>query len=676
MRWFHVILVLVTSIVGLADLSSAAERWTRVGVARVNVTPEHPTLLAGYGGRTGEYQGIDHPIWARALAIGEDDPVVVVAVDNCGVPAAVTRVVATELAERHGMTRDRLVICSTHTHNAPTLTGYAPVVWGGRASADQVQRVNRYTQWLTRKIIEAASAALRDRREARLSWGQGMVRFGGNRRVLSGKQWAGFGFQSDGPVDHSLPIMVAHDRKERPIAVWTNYACHCTTVGSRNHVGGDWAGFSNTHIEEKYPSAVALTTIGCGADVGPQPGGNLELASQHGAAIAGEVERLLKGPLTELTETIAAEQRMIQLPLARSPGKEHFERLSQDAGFHGYHARQMLKQLENQGQLATHVDYPVTCWKFGEELAIVFLAGEVVVDYAVRLKTEMDWSRLWINGWSNDVPSYIPSRRILAEGGYEAGFSQIYYELPTHYDPALEDLIVGTVRKMVGNRFGNPAGQKKPTFLEFPGGKEWFAERVNDWAKSLSPRQREQYSRIRELARHSQNGFDRLVTKDPKEDTWFNYSGRKENRPYIRQQEKGDLLAWKTVGLQPVEQETVVLVFAGGLGWISQPATAGFQMTIGGQHSLQLDVTLAVNTWKSADQRFQLHYFPTWQSDVDSGGLFYLVMPRNVLPPGQSVLLEVASLGSGSQRWFSVDRMQDVKEIEKLVLDALQSRQP
>ncbi|MCP3695692.1 MAG: hypothetical protein GY917_26065, partial [Planctomycetaceae bacterium] len=168
---------------------------------------------------------------------------------------------------------------------------------------------------------------------------------------------------------------------------------------------------------------------------------------------------------------------MIQLPLARSPGKEHFERLSQDAGFHGYHARQMLKQLEKQGQLATHVDYPVTCWKFGDELAIVFLAGEVVVDYAVRLKTEMDWSRLWINGWSNDVPSYIPSRRILAEGGYEAGFSQIYYELPTHYDPALEDLIVGTVRKMVGNRFANPAGQKKPTFLEFPGGKEWFAER-------------------------------------------------------------------------------------------------------------------------------------------------------------------------------------------------------
>ena len=119
-----------------------------------------------------------------------------------------------------------------------------------------------------------------------------------------------------------------------------------------------------------------------------------------------------------------------------------------------------------------------------------------------------------------------------------------------------------------------------------------------------------------------------------------------------------------------------MLVFAGGLGWISQPATAGFQMTIGGQHSLQLDVTLAVNTWKSADQQFQLHYFPTWQSDVDSGGLFYLVMPRNVLPTGQSVLLEVASLGSGSRRWFSVDRMQDVKEIEKLVLDALQSRQP
>ncbi len=669
------IIILTSFLFFSAGGADAANGWTKVGVAKIDITPEHPTLLAGYGGRTAEHLGVDHPIWARALAIGTDDPVVLVAVDNCGVPDRVTRVVSTELADRHQIPSDRTVICSTHTHNAPTLTGYAPVVWGGRAGIEQLQRVDRYTQWLTNKIIEVASAALQDRREARLSWGQGIARFGGNRRVLNGKQWAGFGFQADGPVDHSVPVMVAHDRDDKPIAVWANYACHCTTVGGRNHIGGDWAGFSNTQIEKKFPSTVALTTIGCGADVGPQPSGGLEFARRHGATIAGEVERLLKGPLTKLSETIVSKQKTIKLPLAEAPSREHFERLSQNRGFHGYHAKQMLEQFRKKGALDKHVDYSITCWKFSEDLAIVFLPGEVVVDYAVRLKTEMDWRRVWINGWANDVPSYIPSRRVLAEGGYEADFSQIYYGLPSPYSPALEDTIVDTVKELAGKKFAKPQDRPDPTFLEFPGGEDWFSERVEAWAQSLSAKQRQQYSNILELAEHSQSGFDQLISKNPKEDAWFNYSGRKENRPYIRQQEPGDRLAWKTAKLKPAAgEETIVLVFAGGVGWISQPATAGFQLTIAGHGSLTLDVTLEAASWESKDKRAQLHYFPTWQSNVDSGGLFYLVMPREAVKARQPVLLEATSLGSGSLRWFSVDTVKDVKAIEKLVVDALKLR--
>ncbi len=84
---------------------------------------------------------------------------------------------------------------------------------------------------------------------------------------------------------------------------------------------------------------------------------------------------------------------------------------------------------------------------------MVFLAGEVVVDYAVRLKRELDWSRLWINAWANDMPGYIPSRRVLEEGGYEADFSQVYYEQPGRYDPGVEDKLVQAVRELVGEPF-------------------------------------------------------------------------------------------------------------------------------------------------------------------------------------------------------------------------------
>jgi hypothetical protein len=232
--------------------------------------------------------------------MGDENPVVLVAVDNCGVPAHVTEAVVKELQEEYDTAGGRVVISSTHTHNAPTLTGYAPVVWGERATEDQVGRVDRYTQWLTQKIVDVASESLKNRREARLAWGQGRVRFGGNRRVLDGNKWAGFGFQPDGPVDHSVPVMIARGRDGTPVAIWTNYACHCTTVGSRNHIGGDWAGFCNEQIEKRFSGAVALTTIGCGADIGPQPSGNLDVARRHGTTLAEEVERLIAGDLVAL----------------------------------------------------------------------------------------------------------------------------------------------------------------------------------------------------------------------------------------------------------------------------------------------------------------------------------------------------------------------------------------
>ena len=53
-----------------------------VGVAKVDVTPTHPVLLAGYGGRTSEHEGVDTLLWARAMAIGETKPAVIVALDN------------------------------------------------------------------------------------------------------------------------------------------------------------------------------------------------------------------------------------------------------------------------------------------------------------------------------------------------------------------------------------------------------------------------------------------------------------------------------------------------------------------------------------------------------------------------------------------------------------------
>ena len=75
-------------------------------------------------------------------------------------------------------------------------------------------------------------------------------------------------------------------------------------------------------------------------------------------------------------------------------------------------------------------------------MQFITLGGEVVVDYAFRLKSELSGVKTWVAGYSHDVMAYIPSRRVLQEGGYEGGGAMVYYGLPASWNPAVEETII------------------------------------------------------------------------------------------------------------------------------------------------------------------------------------------------------------------------------------------
>jgi hypothetical protein len=81
------------------------------------------------------------------------------------------------------------------------------------------------------------------------------------------------------------------------------------------------------------------------------------------------------------------------------------------------------------------------------------IPGEVVVDYALRLKKEYDPARLWVNAYANDVPCYIPSKRVWTEGGYEGGDAMIYYDRPVRFNDATEELIISAVHDLLPAKF-------------------------------------------------------------------------------------------------------------------------------------------------------------------------------------------------------------------------------
>src|SRR5690606_15756635 len=216
---------------------------------------------------------------------------------------------------------------------------------------------------------------------------------------------------------------------------------------------GDWAGFAQEFVEQDHPGAVAMITIGCGADANPSPrhgaDAGIAFARRHGAALAAEVVQLVRGARREVPVDAEARLTRLELPFQSLPAREEWESRSTQPGIVGYHARKQLTRLDRGERIPEALPYVVQTWTFGEELAMVFLAGEVVVDYALRLKSEFDPRRLWVTAYANDVPCYIPSRRILEEGGYEAESSLWYYDRPARLSARTEDLVHGAVTNLL-----------------------------------------------------------------------------------------------------------------------------------------------------------------------------------------------------------------------------------
>lgn len=432
----------------LAGSLSAAEpaSWL-IGAAKVDITPDYPVRLSGYGGRRLETKEIEQRLYAKAIAFGSDSeqPAVLITVDNCGVGVNVRDELVKRLAAKTKVVNARVAICSSHTHSAPMLAGVLGNLFSTSIPADHWANIERYTRDLTDKLEQVALAALADRQPAKLAWGSGHVSFAHNRR--------NYFFR---PEDHSLPVLrvVGADGKVR--ALLTSYACHCTTTGF-NKFHADWAGCAQEYMEKEFPGAIALTAIGCGADQNPNPRGTYEHAIEYGNMLGAEAKRLAAGTtLRPLLSKLECRTQQISLPFDKIPSRSEWEAKAKEKGGTGYHAQVQLAKLDRGETLPTSLPYMVQVWNFGRDLAMVFLPGEVVVDYSLRLKRELDAERLWVNGYSNDVPCYIPSERVLQEGGYEGGGAMLIYDRPNRFAPGVEGRIVGAVHQIMPAEFKRP----------------------------------------------------------------------------------------------------------------------------------------------------------------------------------------------------------------------------
>ncbi len=249
-----------------------------------------------------------------------------------------------------------------------------------------------------------------------------------------------------GPVDQDVPVLRVRTQGKVK-AILCGYACHCTVLGFYKFCG-DYAGFAQIELESRYPGAQAMFFAGCGADQNPLPRKTIELAEKYGWMLADAVRRVVDSPMREVETGLSTAYEEIPLRLGTLPTREQVENdLKSTNGYIVRRAQKLLRTFERDGKLAETYPYPVEVWRLGE-LTWVILGGEVVVDYSLRLKRNLGSSDTWVAGYCNDVMAYIPSLRVLKEGGYEGETAMIYYGLPTKWSEQVEDQIIEAVTRL------------------------------------------------------------------------------------------------------------------------------------------------------------------------------------------------------------------------------------
>jgi hypothetical protein len=291
---------------------------------------------------------------------------------------------------------------------------------------------------------------LGDLRPCHLVWGSGTATFAVNRRnnpepKVPQLRQAG---QLQGPVDHDVPVLAVRRDDGTLSAVVFGYACHATVL-SDFRWSGDYPGFAAQELESRHDGCVALFWAGCGADQNPLPRRTVELARDYGHQLADAVSDVLAGEMQPVASPLQVSYREIPLTLAELPSEQQLRQTAASADkYERSRAELLLEQITREGNLPATYPYPVSVWRFGDQIQWVFLGGEVVVDYALRLKAELNGTRTWVAGYSNDVMAYIPSERVLREKGYEGVGAMVYYGLPSAWAPGLEPVIVDAVKNL------------------------------------------------------------------------------------------------------------------------------------------------------------------------------------------------------------------------------------
>jgi hypothetical protein len=312
----------------------------------------------------------------------------------------------------------------------------------------------RYYNLLKAQIIDAVQHCFAHLQEGELMLGVGTSNVAVSRRLLT-ETGVEFKPNPDAEIDKDLFVMKLVDASGIIRGILFCCGCHPTSMGGYK-LSADFVGHSCNCLEDLYPDSTAVFIQGCAADLKPAKGAKgdsfkyctVEEMREIGADLAEEVNGMLKtgafskitGPFTSRLEDI----RLYTEPLEIAD----IEQMLADETKTEYRKkafRRLLKAIKTGTDRTVLHEY-IAIWHLGEETRIIAMEGEIFSELSLKIKKMFKSNKTVVLGYSNGVSTYIPTRKVLQEGGYEAEVYIFFLRGP--FIPEIEDIMIGTIARM------------------------------------------------------------------------------------------------------------------------------------------------------------------------------------------------------------------------------------
>ena len=385
------------------------------GSAKVNVTPDTPIPMSGYGNRSEAFKGVHDSLYVTATVFSDGSgKSAIITADLIGFSHSLCDEIIQKIEMTTGIKKDFILLSANHNHGGPRNKAYGD---------EALPEVEKYVVELQQNIVNAVVQANEKLQPAMIGMGKGTCNMNINRRAkfADGSIW--LGRNPDGPCDHDVSVVRIDDLNRNPIALFVNWPCHGTVSGQDNYqITGDWPGASARYVEKAFGGNVIVpVTAGASGDINPiyGPNDNFRDIEAIGMLVGEEVERVVNTIETFPNGNIEA----LQMTVMANGKKPSESRLP----------NQKLESNDN-------VEINLATLKVGNVL-FAGVSGELMTEIGMRIKAESPLKNTVIITHCNGSSGYLCTNQAYPEGGYEVMVSRTM--------PGTEYLISENLKKMI-----------------------------------------------------------------------------------------------------------------------------------------------------------------------------------------------------------------------------------